>query len=317
MVSKEQRNNQIDRVETADRFRLIFDTTFQFTGLLDPQGRMLEVNLPALAWIHSERDAVIGRPVWDTPWWSNAGDATLAQLKQAVSSAASGKFVRYDVTLPALDEREYTFDFSLTPIIDKAGQVVYLVVEGRDITELKRLEQALRDTNRQLLLAQEQARQLAITDELTGLYNRRGFFIIGEQHKRLGARSKTQALLMFADVDGLKQANDEYGHDVGDALITLAAKVLAQTFRESDLIARFGGDEFAVLASLTSDDSARTLGERVTARLDALNREAKLPVPLSLSVGTLEFNWADELDLETRVAQADAAMYAQKRSRKT
>jgi len=314
-VSTEQEFSGAKSPEEADRFRLIFDTTFQFIGLLDAQGLMLEVNLPALNWVQSSRDAVIGHAVWDTPWWVSAGDDVRARLKDAVASAAKGEFVRYDVALPALDGSQSTFDFSLTPIADGDGQVIYLVAEGRDITELKRLEHALREANRALELAQEQSRQLAITDALSGLYNRRGFFIIAEQHRRLGERSKTRALLMFADIDGLKQANDEFGHDQGDVLIELTAKALTQTFRASDLVARLGGDEFAVLASLSSEDSASALAERLHQRLDALNDEARLAVPLQLSFGLHEFEWTDNLDLETRVAQADAAMYAQKRSR--
>lgn len=314
-VSTEPALNRTTNLDTADRFRLIFDTTFQFIGLLDAKGAMLEVNLPALNWVQSSRDSVIGKPVWETPWWVNAGDAVLARLKDAVASAATGVFVRYDVTLPALDGSHHTFDFSLTPIADDTGKVVYLVAEGRDITDLKRLEHALREANSALEVAQEQTRLLSITDALTGLYNRRGFFLVAEQHRRLGARSKTRALLMFADVDGLKHANDEFGHDVGDALIALAAKALTQTFRASDLVARLGGDEFAVLASLSQEDSVAALGKRLGQQLDALNAEAGLPVRLQLSFGLHEFEWTDSLSIEARVAQSDAAMYAQKRSR--
>ena len=188
-----------------------------------------------------------------------------------------------------------------------------LVAEGRDITEFKRLEHALVDANRELVQAQEQNRQLAITDALSGLCNRRGFFIHAEQHRQLGIRAKTKALLMFVDIDGLKQANDEFGHELGDALIVLTAKALTQTFRSTDLVARLGGDEFAALASLSAADSAAVLTARLTQRLAALNDESQLAMPLRLSFGLHEFEWADDLDLETRVARADTAMYAQKR----
>lgn len=312
-MSTKQESSDANSAHEADRFRLIFDTTFQFMGLLDPAGVMLEVNLPALAWIQSSRRDVVGRAVWDTPWWANAGEAVLTRLKQAVASAAAGAFIRYDVTLSALDGSAHTFDFSLTPITGDVGQVIYLVAEGRDITELKRLEHALVDANRELVQAQEQNRQLAITDALSGLCNRRGFFIHAEQHRQLGIRAKTKALLMFVDIDGLKQANDDFGHELGDALIVLTAKALTQTFRSTDLVARLGGDEFAALASLSAEDSAAVLTARLTQRLAALNEESQLAMPLRLSFGLHEFEWADDLDLETRVARADTAMYAQKR----
>ena len=215
----------------------------------------------------------------------------------AVDSASKGEFIRYDVTLPPIDGPEHTFDFSLMPIADNTGQVVLLVAEGRDITEKKQLEQELRETNLKLQLAQEQARQLAITDELTGLYNRRGFFIMAEQQKQIALRSNVRGLLMFVDVDDFKRVNDEYGHDMGDTLIIGAAKVLTQTFRAGDLLARLGGDEFAVLALLSADDSTDSFGNRLAFHLDAFNDEMKLNMPLLMSFGACEFEWTDNVGL--------------------
>ncbi len=301
---------------TGDPYRLIFETTFQFIGLLDTQGIMLEVNRTALAWARSRREDVVGQLVWTTPWWVNAGDAVLDRLKTAVADARSGSFVRYDVTLRSVDGVEHTFDFSLMPIADADGRVELLVAEGRDITEQKRLEEALRNANQQLQVAQEQARQLAITDELTGLYNRRGFFLMAEQQKRVALRTQARGLLMFADVDDLKQANDHFGHDVGDALIMAAARTLAHAFRNGDLVARLGGDEFVVLALPSPGDAAATLAERVASHVEAFNCDATLPQPLRLSVGTHEFVWTDDLALDEIVASADAAMYRHKRSRR-
>jgi diguanylate cyclase (GGDEF)-like protein/PAS domain S-box-containing protein len=303
-------------VRSGDHFRLIFETTYQFIGLLDTQGMMLEVNRSALDWVHTRRENVVGQPVWTTPWWVNAGDAVLERLKAAVADARSGAFVRYDVTLPSVDGVAHTFDFSLMPIADADGQVVLLVAEGRDITEQKRLEQALREVNQQLQLAQEQARQLAITDELTGLYNRRGFFLMAEQQKRAALRTQARGLLMFVDIDGLKQANDSFGHDVGDALIRAAARTLAHAFRNSDLVARLGGDEFAVLALPSPGDVTATLAERVASHVEAFNSGTTLPLPLRLSIGWHEFAWTEDLALDMLVARADADMYRHKRSRR-
>jgi diguanylate cyclase (GGDEF)-like protein/PAS domain S-box-containing protein len=299
-----------------DRFRLIFETAFQFIGLLDTDGTMLEVNRSALAWARAPREAVIGQPVWQTPWWVHAGDVALTQLRAAVAAAAQGQFVRYDVTLASPDGVRHTFDFSLNPITDDTGRVVQLVAEGRDITELKRLEQALRESNEQLELARQQARQLAITDELSGLYNRRGFFVVADQQRRLAARSHARGLLMFVDIDDLKLTNDEYGHEVGDALIVAAASVLTSTFRASDLVARLGGDEFAVLASLGEGDSSSAFAHRLATHLEALNAGQSLRVPLRLSMGMHEFPWAEDTDLESLIAHADVAMYRHKREKK-
>lgn len=314
-VSTKQPLRDADALNEDGRFRLIFETAFQFIGLLDANGRMLEVNRPALAWARSTREAVLGQLVWDTPWWIHAGDAVRERLKAAVMATARGEFVRYDVTLPSIDGPKHTFDFSLTPVADEAGKIDLLIAEGRDITEQKRLEQALREANEQLHSVQEQLRLLAITDDLTGLYNRRGFFFVAERQKALAVRSHFKGLLMFADIDGLKSANDRFGHDAGDELIVGAAKVLTRTVRATDLVARLGGDEFVALASLSSGESTAAIANRLASHLDAFNSDVALRTPLQMSIGTLEFQWTDELALESLVSRADAAMYEQKRSK--
>lgn len=314
-VEQNPRHPEAIRV-SEQRFRLIFDTAFQFIGLLEVDGTMLEVNRSALAWVRSSRESVLGRHVWDTPWWVNAGDAVLSRLRESVAAAGRGEFVRYDVALPSVDGPTHTFDFSLTPVTDEGGDVILLVAEGRDITELKRLEAALREANQQLQVAQEQARQLAITDALTGLYNRRGFFLMAERQKRLAIRSGVRGLLLFVDVDGLKGANDEYGHEVGDTLIAGAATLLVRTFRSSDLVARLGGDEFAVLAALSPSDSAATFTARLTNHVDAFNDDVTRRTPLRVSAGAHEFEWTDGFELEALIARADRAMYEQKRDRR-
>jgi diguanylate cyclase (GGDEF)-like protein/PAS domain S-box-containing protein len=316
LTSMESERTLAEVHRSGDYFRLIFETAFQFIGLLDTQGSMLEVNRSALTWVRARREDVIGQPVWATPWWVHAGDAVIDQLKAAVAAAGRGEFVRYDVTLTSPDGDEHTFDFSLMPIADADGQVALLVAEGRDITEQKRLEQALREANQQLLLAQEQTRQLAITDDLTGLYNRRGFFLMADQQKRLALRTEARSLLIFVDIDGLKQANDRFGHDVGDALIAGAAHALAQSFRTGDLVARLGGDEFAVLTLPSPGEAAATLAQRIASTVETFNRNAGLPQPLRLSIGTHEFVWTDDLALDGLIARADAAMYQNKRSRR-
>jgi diguanylate cyclase (GGDEF)-like protein len=121
---------------------------------------------------------------------------------------------------------------------------------------------------------------------------------------------------MFVDVDDLKRVNDEYGHDVGDALIVGAARVLTQTFRTGDLVSRLGGDEFAVLALLSTGDSTATFTNRLAFHLDAFNNDTKLRMILQMSLGTREFEWTDNIGLESLVAQADAHMYEQKRKKK-
>jgi diguanylate cyclase (GGDEF)-like protein len=155
--------------------------------------------------------------------------------------------------------------------------------------------------------------RLALTDELTGLHNRRGFLLLAEQGLRVARRSRARFLLLFVDLDGLKQVNDTLGHKAGDALIVDAARVLNGVFRESDVIARLGGDEFAVFAVVDNSDTSAALGQRLQSRIAEFNQGADRAVPLSMSFGIEELSSEAEVSLEALVSKADRAMYERKR----
>jgi PAS domain S-box-containing protein len=125
--------------ESNARLRALFNGTYEFIGLLSPEGTLLEANRAALAWIGRERDEVIGLPFWETPWWSSTPGAS-EWVQTAVEKAANGEFVRQEVTLQNSDGTS-TFDFSIYPILDERGQVTLLVPEGRNISERLRAVQ--------------------------------------------------------------------------------------------------------------------------------------------------------------------------------
>ena len=122
--------------ETERRFRAVFEQTFQFTGLLTIEGILLEANQTALEFGGFQLADVAGRPFWEARWWT-ISPATQEQLREAISQAAAGQFVRYEVDVLGADNRVVTIDFSLKPVKDEKGQVVLLVPEGGDITQLK------------------------------------------------------------------------------------------------------------------------------------------------------------------------------------
>ncbi len=174
----------------------------------------------------------------------------------------------------------------------------------REVERRKRAEAALQS--------------LAITDALTGLYNRRGFTTLGDQILKQARRSGHPFHLFMADLDGLKQINDTLGHLEGDQAIIAAATILRDTFRASDVIARIGGDEFAAAVVGDSDDgSVKPVLERLQQKLDEFNRKAHKSYTLGVSVGTAELNPDEVQSLETLLAQADAKLYDQKRVKKT
>jgi diguanylate cyclase (GGDEF)-like protein len=157
-------------------------------------------------------------------------------------------------------------------------------------------------------------RLLALTDDLTSLYNRRGFLILGMQQLKISRRNGLPLLLFFADVDHLKQTNDAHGHDEGDALLVRCAAVLNNTFRESDILARLGGDEFAVLAAEGADSTCEIIRRRLSSSMQEVNAQGSLS-PLSLSIGIARFDPQAPVSLSELLTTADRNMYQQKRAR--
>jgi len=153
---------------------------------------------------------------------------------------------------------------------------------------------------------------LALTDELTRLYNRRGFLSLAERQLKLGRRSGREILLFFIDVDGLKRINDSFGHSEGDLALTHTAEVLGKTFRDSDVFSRLGGDEFAALAIEASGHSEGTITARLRQNLETVNTNESRYL-LSLSLGVVRFDPRTTSSIAELMLQADRAMYEAKR----
>lgn len=159
-------------------------------------------------------------------------------------------------------------------------------------------------------------RSLSLIDDLTGLYNRRGFTELGEQYMKLAWRSGRAITLVYLDVDRFKSINDTLGHLVGDRALRRVADILKATFRRSDIIARLGGDEFAVLALETTGEPAEWLAQRLREGVSMHNASSREPFRLAASVGVARSMGEQRVDLDDLLAQADAAMYREKRSKK-
>ncbi|MGE5476043.1 MAG: ATP-binding protein [Bacteroidales bacterium] len=128
--------------DSERRFRAIFDHTFEFIGLLDTEGRLIEANVTALAFIGKTLDQVAGQHFADTPWWAHCA-AERDALRDAIAQAAAGHFVRFETSHPGADNHVAHIDFSLKPVTDESGRVIYIIPEGRDITHLKHAQQEL------------------------------------------------------------------------------------------------------------------------------------------------------------------------------
>jgi two-component system cell cycle response regulator len=175
------------------------------------------------------------------------------------------------------------------------------------------LERTVLCALKQSLLDRE-LQSLALTDDLTSLYNRRAFLALATQQVRLMRRKGEGLLLFFADVDGLKEINDTFGHREGDLALIRAADALEQTFRDSDILARLGGDEFAVLALEATCQNQEAILRRLEKSLRKSNADESR-YQLSLSVGVARFDPKHFVSVGELIEQADLAMYQEKKKK--
>ncbi|HHU36385.1 MAG TPA: GGDEF domain-containing protein [Treponema sp.] len=180
----------------------------------------------------------------------------------------------------------------------------------------EKVEEKLRETLIKLEENNEKLSNLSITDELTGLYNRRGFMTLANQQNRLNLQMKKNALVIFLDIDGLKLINDGYGHDEGDWIIRMTAEVLRKTFRTMDIIARLGGDEFTVFTPNAGIEVLPVFQKRMEMHVLEINKEYGKPFKLSLSIGAVECSFEEDYDLDDYMKKADEELYKEKRRKK-
>jgi diguanylate cyclase (GGDEF)-like protein len=177
-----------------------------------------------------------------------------------------------------------------------------MVEDFKDISVRKRMEEELRSQS--------------VTDELTGIYNRRGLFTLAGQELRMANRMKRGIFLLYADLDGLKAVNDTFGHEEGDRAIVAFADILKTTYRESDIIARIGGDEFVVIPIGVSGDNVETIISRLQRNIDGYNTRTNLAYRLSASVGVAYYDPEHPCTFDDLLLQGDRIMYEQKRAKR-
>jgi diguanylate cyclase (GGDEF)-like protein len=206
-------------------------------------------------------------------------------------------------------------DTEFGDILREVNQILQVLKSPNPSKETLRIAEhpAVWSAMKQALLDRE-LRQLALTDDLTCLFNRRGFFAAATQQLKRAMRKSERLLLFFCDLDGLKQINDTIGHGEGDMALIRVAEVLEKSFRRSDIVARLGGDEFVVLAVETGEGCEEAIQRRIARNLKG-TKSMGCGCELSLSVGVARFNPKQAVSLGELMSEADKAMYEQKRKR--
>lgn len=182
-----------------------------------------------------------------------------------------------------------------------------------DIAGRKLAEEALGAKAQALARTNEVLENLSLIDDLTGLYNRKGFLALAEHRLKLAHRQGEPFAVAFADLDGLKRINDEFGHEEGDRALMAAARILRDSFRESDIVARLGGDEFAVF--IGEADTAQIAG-RIQQHIEAAQQRDPRPYTLAFSLGVVEGTFPADANVQVMLKRADQLMYQQKKEKR-
>lgn len=185
-----------------------------------------------------------------------------------------------------------------------------MIISSIKNQELNQVIAQLHVSQEKLAQQAQELKALSLRDGLTGLYNRRGFFTLAEQQLKRVARKKMSMLIYFIDIDGLKEINDRFGHKEGDGAISKTADLLRDTFREEDIIARIGGDEFAVLTLEAEEEHQEVIIARLQDYLHTYNTSHGHPkYVLSLSIGVASCHPESVSPIEKLLGRADEAMY--------
>ena len=197
----------------------------------------------------------------------------------------------------AIEPRMYELIFSATGIALASNRLLSLKDK-----ETKKLA----DANQNLKAA-------SVTDSLTGVFNRGGFMKYAERIIKNAREKKESGAVIYGDMDHLKKINDELGHDMGDAAIVAEVSVLKKVFRDSDIIGRMGGDEFAIVAPNLNESGFLQLCARLESESESYNKSSNAPFTLSISLGMVSFD-SENYDLATLLKKADERQYEQKRA---
>ena len=290
---------EIDRVY----FEELFDASPEAIAVLDTDDRVLRINREfERLFGYQEREAQ-GRTINEliVPAELQEGAALLTH------EVADGQTVRTEGFRQRKDGTAFHASILGSPVIVGGDQIAVYAIY-RDITAQKEAEDGLR--------------RQSTTDDLTGLFNRRGFFLLAEQMRRLAIREKAELLLLYIDVDDFKAVNDTYGHLEGDRVLADVGNLLQRSFRDSDilarmveggLLARMGGDEFVILAVDSGEKGEEILTNRLRERVEQYNNESNRPYRISLSVGAVRVPPDRALTIDDVIASADKLMYRNKR----
>jgi diguanylate cyclase (GGDEF)-like protein/PAS domain S-box-containing protein len=279
----------------GDEWQQTFDSMSDGVSLHDLDGNILKANKTLGRMLKIPPEAMIHKKCYQLFHGASEPISACPMMR----SFDTGAIEYEEVFEPRLN---CWISVTASPLMDEEKRIKGVVHVVRNITERKREEETLR--------------ALSLVDELTGLYNRRGFISLAEHALKTARRLNRFMWLLFADLDGLKDINDALGHREGDQALMETAGILKKTFREADILGRLGGDEFVALGMETAGTTNEQVMDRLQQRLNDRNARDSLGYRLSLSLGFARFNPQSPVSFEELLAEADQRMYQEKQRKK-
>lgn len=280
---------------SEEKYRSLVESAEDSIYLVDRDYKYLFMNKKHLTRLNTPLKDILGQPY--ARFHSNEETSTF--IKNIDKVLESGRPLQVEHK----SERDGNYFLqTMSPVKDFSDKVTAVTVVSKLITDRKRMEDKLRI--------------MSLTDELTGLYNRRGFFALAEQQLKLSIRMKKKMFLLYTDLDNLKNINDDWGHQEGDVALIETANLLRDTFRDSDIVARIGGDEFVALPIADNEQDARLVVDRLRKNLEVANLTHEHPYDLSISIGMPAFDPEHPCSLDRLLAVGDDMMYEEKKKKR-
>lgn len=283
-----------ERENLLAEYRSILQTSLDGFWVVDPSGHFMDANDAYCLMSGYSRDELLGMRIQDLE-----AEKSPAENLQQVGDLMSQGSMRFETRHRCKDGTIKDLEISELHLNINGGKLISF---GRDITRRKLIERELSE--------------LALTDELTGLTNRRGFILLANQQIKISYRTETKIALAYADVDGMKTINDTYGHLAGDQALIDVAHILRKSVRSSDIVARLGGDEFVILSIEASEQTEEHILARLQENLFAHNLETTSPYTLSISFGITFYDAENPCSIEQLLERGDRLMYEEKQSKK-
>ena len=283
-----------------DQIEQIFNTAADGMCVIDKDFTLQRANKTFSKMFGTKEKPVIGRKCYET---LPGLECHTSRCPLTLISGGEEIFLQFESEKLRMDRERFPCLVFATAFQGQDGELMGIVENIKDITERKRMEDELRN--------------MSLADELTGLYNRRGFYALVEQELKMANRLKKGIYLLYADLDGFKEVNDTLGHKEGDEVLRNTARILKATFRTSDIVARLGGDEFVVLPIGTEGDNVDNVIARLQRNIDLNNDGKDLKYKLSMSVGVAYYDPEAPFSIDELLARADRSMYENKRKKKS